>query len=121
MEHKAIVEALTLNVATKTYRQYFDNTHARLKSKGQSQEFQKILNKQVTINKLNKQFTIDDDHEEKCLNFLDIKINNDNARYEFDVHRKPALTNVQTKPHSCMPSNFQHIQRTSCKSYQYLF
>ena len=26
-----------------------------------------------------------------------------NGRYEFDVHSKPALTNVQIKPHSCMP------------------
>ena len=29
-----------------------------------------------------------------CLNFLDIKIKN-NERYEFDVHCKPALINVQ--------------------------
>ena len=26
-----------------------------------------------------------------------------NGRYEFDVHRKPALRNVQIKPHSCIP------------------
>ena len=34
-------------------------------------------------------------------NFLDIKIKY-NGGYEFDVHRKPALTNVQIKPHSCI-------------------
>ena len=28
---------------------------------------------------------------------------NSNGRYEFHVHCKPALTNVQIKPHSCIP------------------
>ena len=32
-----------------------------------------------------------------------MKIKNNNWRYVFDVHRKPALTNVQIKPHSCIP------------------
>ena len=27
---------------------------------------------------------------------------NNNVRYEFDVHRKPALANVQIKPHFCI-------------------
>ena len=36
------------------------------------------------------------------MNFLDIKIKNNNRRDEFDVHHKPALTNVQIKPHSCI-------------------
>ena len=36
-------------------------------------------------------------------NFLDIKIKNNNGRYEFDVYCKPALTNVQIKSHSCIP------------------
>ena len=35
-------------------------------------------------------------------NFLDIKIKYNNGGYEFDVHREPALTNVQIKPHSCI-------------------
>ena len=39
----------------------------------------------------------------KKMNFLDINIKNINGRYEFDVHRKPALTNVQIKPHSYIP------------------
>ena len=34
---------------------------------------------------------------------MDIKIKNNNGRYEFDVHCKPALTNVQIKPHSRIP------------------
>ena len=99
LEHKAIAEALNLNLAPKTYRRYVDDTHARFKSKEQSREFQKISNKQDR----HIQFTIEDENEEKCLNFLDIKIKKRNGRYEFDVHRNSALTNVQIKPHSCIP------------------
>ena len=56
------------------------------------------------MNKQDKhiQFTIKDENEEKCSNFLDIEIRNNNGRYEFNVHRKPDLTNVQIKPHSCI-------------------
>ena len=99
MEHKAIAEALTLNLAPKTYRRYLDDTHARFTSKEQSREFQNILNKQEK----HIQSTTEDENEEKCLNFLDIEIKNSNGRYEFDVYRKPALTNVQIKPHCCIP------------------
>ena len=33
LEHKGIAEALTLNLAPKTYERYVDDTHARFKSK----------------------------------------------------------------------------------------
>ena len=46
LEHKVISEALTLNLAPKTYRQYVDDNHARFKSKEQFHKFQNILNKQ---------------------------------------------------------------------------
>ena len=61
----------------------------------------------MILNKQNKyiQFTIEDENGEKCLNFLDLKIENNNGRYEFDVHLKPALTNTQIKPHSCIPTH----------------
>ena len=96
LEHKA----LTLNLAPKTYRRYVDDTHARFKSKEQSCKFQKMVNKQYK----HIQFITEYGNEEKCLNFLDMKINNNNGRYEFDVYRKPVLTNVQIKPHSYIPS-----------------
>ena len=99
LEHKAIEEALTLNVAPKTHTRYVDDTHARFTSKEQSREFLNILNKQDK----HIQFTIEDENEEIYLNFLDIKIKTSNGRCEFDVHRKPALTNVQIKPRSCIP------------------
>ena len=96
-EDKAIVEALTLNLAPKTCRRYVDDTHARFTSK--EQKFQNILNKYDK----HIQFIIEDENEEKCLNFLDIKIKNKNGRYEFDVQCKPALTDIQIKSHSCIP------------------
>ena len=99
LEHKAIAEVLTLNLAPKTHRRYVDDTHAQFTSKEQSCKFQNILNKQDK----HTQFTIEHENEEKRLNFLDIKIKNNSGRYEFDVHHKPALTNVQIKPHSCIP------------------
>ena len=68
------------------YRPYVEDTHAWFISKEQSREFQ-ILNKQVK----QVQFIIEDENEEKCLNFLEIEIKNNNGRYEFDAHRKPAL------------------------------
>ena len=46
---------------------------------------------------------MEDENAEKCLNFLDINIKNKNGRYEFDVHRKAALTDLQIKSHSCIP------------------
>ena len=98
LEHKAIAAALTLNVAPKTYRQYVDDTHVRFTSKEQSCEFQNILNKQGK----HIQFTIEDENE-KCSNFLDIKVKNNNGRYKFGVHRKPVLKNVLVKSNSCIP------------------
>ena len=42
---------------------------------------------------------IEDD--KKQLGFLDVSITNSgNGMYEFQVYRKDAITNVQTKPHS---------------------
>ena len=76
---------------------YVDDTHARFISK--EQKFQNILNKYDK----HIQFIIEDENEEKCLNFLDIKIKNKNGRYEFDVQCKLALTDVQIKSHSCIP------------------
>ena len=48
------------------------------------------------------QLSIEDENEEKLLNFFYIKITN--GKYEFDVHCKPSLKNVQIKLHSCVPS-----------------
>ena len=90
-ETQSYCRSINLKSAPKTYKRYVDDAHPRFKSKEQSRKFQKILNKQDK----HIQFTIEDEIEEKCLNILDIKRRNNNGRYEFDVQRKPALTNVQ--------------------------
>ena len=79
LEHKSTAEALTLNLAPKTYRWYVDDTHARSTSKEQSRKFQNILNKQDK----HIQFTIKDENEEKCW----------------------CSSNVEMKPHSYIPPN----------------
>ena len=52
LEHNAIAEALTLNMAPKTYRWYIDDTHARFKYQELSREFLKIfsINRKNTFN-----------------------------------------------------------------------
>ena len=50
----------------------------------------------------------------------DLKIKNNKRRYEFDINRKPALTNVQIKPHYCIPpdtitSMFKGFLVRACK------
>ena len=63
-------------------------------------EFQKFFWKQGK----QVQFTIENENEDKCFNFLDVKLKKSNGRYEFDIYRKPALTGVQIKPESYIPS-----------------
>ena len=75
LEQKAIAEAFTLNLSPKTYRPYVDDTHAPFKSQEQFRKFQKILNKQAKY----IQFTIEDENKEKSLNFLNMKVK-DNER-----------------------------------------
>ena len=64
-----------------------------------SKNFQEILNKQdPTI-----QYTIECENGNKSLNFLDINITNTiNNKCEFKVHRKRAITNIHTRPTSCI-------------------
>ena len=100
LEAKALNDALyhqpTIEVLS--FYRYVDDSHARFKNITSAIEFQNILNKQH--NKI--QYTIDKEDENKVLQFLDIKvINNGTGKYEFDIYRKDAITNVQVKPESC--------------------
>ena len=98
MEYKAIAEALTLNLAPKTYRKYDDDTHTWFTSKEQSREFQNILNKLDQ----HIQFTTEDESEERWLNFLDVKIKK--KQWEIWICcSSQTSSNVQIKPHSCIP------------------
>ena len=102
LEHKAIAEALTINIQPKLFKQYVDDSHARFTSKHHANTFQEILNKQD----LAIQYTIEYENENKSLNFLDINITNTiNNKYEFKVHRKNAITNIHIKPTSCIDPN----------------
>ena len=52
------------------------------------------------------QYTIEYENGNKSLNFLDINIiNTINNKYEFEVHRKKAITNIHIKPTSCIDPN----------------
>ena len=84
------------------YNVYVDDTmpHAHFRSKEQFCQFHRILDEQETL----IQFTIEDENEEKCLNFIDIKTKNSNGRYELDFDCKTTLTKVQSKPRSCISS-----------------
>merc|ERR1712208_157119 len=47
-------------------------------------------------------YTAEYENEGKELNYLDIKSKNaENGKYEFGIHRKDAITNIQIKPDSC--------------------
>ena len=52
-------------------------------------DFEKILNKQGK----HIQFTREDKNGQKCINFLDIKVKNNNGRHEFDNEISNERTN----------------------------
>ena len=100
IENKAMNIAISrpLPVNPITHKRYVDDTHDRFKTKEASDEFLKILNDQEP----RIQFTAEYESSNKDLNYLDVKIiNNKNNRYEFKIHRKDAITNIQIKPNSC--------------------
>ena len=66
-------------------------------SRSNGTQFLNVLNSQDP----QIQYTIEYKNEHKELNFLDVTIkSNLNQSYDFAVHHKPAITNVQIKPHS---------------------
>ena len=100
------IEKQALNIAQNrnppvnpiSHLRYVDDTHDRFKRKQDSEEFQKILNEQDP----RIQFTAEYENENKELNYLDITItNNKEGKYDYKVHRKNAITNIQIKPESC--------------------
>ena len=102
LEHKAMIEALTMQIQPKIFKRYVDDSHARFTSKHHANIFQEILNKQDPA----IQYVIEHENENKSLNFLDINITNTiNNKYEFKVHRKNAITNIHIKPTSCIDPN----------------
>ena len=99
LEKKALEDALYHQppIHVLSFYRYVDDSHARFNDNDSAEAFQRILNRQHE----KIQYTIDYEKENKVLEFLDIKvINNGMGKYEFDIHRKNAITNVQVKPES---------------------
>ena len=97
LKKNAVELVLRFEIAPKTFGRYIDDSHARFGSRSNANEFLNVLNSQDP----QIQYTIEYENEHKELNFLDVTIkNNLNQSYDFAVYRKPAITNVQIKPHS---------------------
>ena len=96
-EKHAMDIALTMNAAPKSFLRYVDDSHSRFEDIEKATMFKQILNDQDPDH---LQYTMEVEDFEKTLNFLDLKIKNNNGNYEFSIHRKDAITNVQVKPHS---------------------
>ena len=93
---------MRFDTAPKTFRRYVDDSHARFGSRSNATQFLNVLNTEDP----QVQYTIEYKNKHKELNFLGVTIkNNLNQSYDFAVYRKPAITNVQIKPHSNICSN----------------
>ena len=81
-----------------THYCYVDDTHDRFIDENKPVTFLEVLNKQdETIT-----YTMEVENENKELSYLEIMSKNPGTgRYEFDIYRKKAITNVQVKPNSC--------------------
>ena len=102
LEKNAIELALRYDIAPKTFRRYVHDSHAHFGRRNNANKFLNVLN----IPDLQVQYTIEYENEHKKLNFLDVTLkNNLSQSYDFAVYRKPAITNVQIKPHSKICSN----------------
>ena len=80
-----------------SFLRYVDDSHTRFDEMDGAHQFLTILNSQDP----STQYTMDIESPNKEMTFLEVKtINSGQGKYEFDVHRKKAITNVQVKPES---------------------
>ena len=97
LEGKAINIAMREQIVVKSFKRYVDDSHSRFNELESAEKFQGILNQQDH----RIQYTMEVENEEKSLNYLEVKtINTGKGKYEFDIYRKKAITNVQVKPNS---------------------
>ena len=99
LEARAMEDALFLQppVQPISYMRFVDDSHSRFESIELSENFLVVLNTQHP----NIKYTMEKENNNKELEFLDIKIiNNGTGKYEYDIFRKKAITNVQVKPES---------------------
>ena len=94
MEHISIIQALTLNIAPKIFKRFFDDSHGRFDLIGQSLQFLDMLNKQNSSIK----YTIEFKNENKQPCFLDVTIRNTGINsYDFRIFCQTSITNSQMK------------------------
>ena len=70
IEHISITQALTLNLAPKSFKRFVDDSHARFNNREQSLQFLDILNSQNP----SIQYTTEFENENKQLSFLDVTL-----------------------------------------------
>ena len=93
---------MRFDIASKTFCRYVDDSHACFGSRNNANEFLNVLKSEDP----EIQYTIEYENEHKELNFLNITLKHDlNQFFDFAVYCKPAITNVQIKPHSKLCSN----------------
>ena len=84
-------------VSPLSHFRYVDDSHTRFEIMVFAEKFLTILNQQNDRIK----YTMERESLEKKLQFMELSvINNLKGRYEFDVYRKKAITNVQVKKES---------------------
>ena len=78
LKHKTITKFLVFHIILTTFRQSTDNSHARLQSRNESDNFVQTNNPGLSI-----QYTMEYEDQSKSLNFLDtIFTNTINDKYE---------------------------------------
>ena len=100
LEAKAIDEALHMQppIAPLTHFRYVDDSHSRFKEDDHSDTFLGVLNRQNR----HIRYSMEKENQHKELAYLEIKTKNPGTgKYEFDIYRKEAITNVQIRPESC--------------------
>ena len=100
LEARAIEEALHMQPPTEplTHFRYVDDSHTRFLDEERPNRFLGVLNKQNR----HIQYTMEVENERKELSYLEILSRNaGTGKYEFEIYRKAAITNVQVKPESC--------------------
>ena len=100
LEERAIHEALHMQPPTApiTHYRYVDDTHNRFIDENKPHAFLEVLNRQDE----STTYTMEVENENKELSYLEIMSKNPGTgKYEFDIYRKKAITNVQVKPESC--------------------
>ena len=99
LEAKALEDALHQqpSISPLSFLRYVDDSHSRFEEEEYSDQFLEVLNRQHR----NIKYTIDKESTDKKLQFLELIVaNNGEGKYDFDIFRKSAITNVQIKKNS---------------------